>query len=122
MVLVGFQFADESGLKYRPAVVLSSRACHRNRQEVIVAAVTSNVRRSFFGDYLLAGWKESGLLLPSIVTGILRTIKVQMIHRRLGSVPASELAAVDENLCKILGLRARAQEQGTLTLRKRHEG
>lgn len=110
MVLVGFQFADESGLKHRPALVLSSRACHRNRQEVIVAAVTSNVGRALFGDHLLAGWKQAGLLFPSIVTGILRTIKVQMVHRRLGSAPASELAAIDVNLCKILGLRARARE------------
>ncbi len=110
VVLVGFQFADESGLKYRPAVVLSSRAYHRNRQEVIVAAVTSNVGRAFFGDHFLAGWKEAGLLFPSIVTGILRTIKAQMVHRRLGSAPASELAAIDGNLCKILGLSRRARE------------
>jgi mRNA interferase MazF len=111
VVLVGFRFADESGLKYRPAVVLSSRACHRNRQEVIVAAVTSNIRRTLFGDYLLAGWKEAGLLFPSIVTGILRTIKGQMVHRSLGSVAASELAAIDMNLCEILGLRAKVRQR-----------
>jgi mRNA interferase MazF len=102
--LVGFVFADESGAKHRPALVLSSRACHQGRQEVVVAAVTSNVDRVLFGDCTLAGWKEAGLLFPSLVTGILRTIRMPMIHRRLGSVSSRELAAIDANLCNILGL------------------
>jgi mRNA interferase MazF len=45
IVLVGFLFFDESGLKHRPAVVLSSKAYHRYRREVVVAAVTSNIDR-----------------------------------------------------------------------------
>lgn len=104
IVLVGFLFADESGLKHRPAVVLNSAAYHRDRREVIVAAVTSNVARVLFGDYFLVGWKEAGLLFPSIVTGILRTIKASMIHRRLGSVPALEMTSIDRRLREILGL------------------
>jgi hypothetical protein len=69
-----------------------------------VAAVTSNVDRVLFGDHLLAGWKEAGLLFPSLVTGILRTIKAQMIHRRLGSIPPREMTSIDLNLHKILAL------------------
>lgn len=107
MVLVSFLFSDESGLKHRPAVVLSLPAYHRNRQEVVVAAVTSNADRVLFGDHLLAGWKEAGLLFPSIVTGILRTIKSQMIYRRLGSIPVCEMTSIDQNLHKILGLEMR---------------
>jgi hypothetical protein len=38
------------------------------------------------------------------VTGILRTIKLQMIHRRLGSVSTRELTAIDANVRNILGL------------------
>jgi mRNA interferase MazF len=105
VVLVGFLFADESGMKRRPAVVLSSRAYYQNRQEVVVAAITSNVDRVRFGDHALAGWKEAGLLFPSLVTGILRTIKLRMIHRRLGSVPVREMKAIDLNLLEILSLK-----------------
>jgi mRNA interferase MazF len=104
IVLVGFVFSDESGMKHRPAVVVSSPAYHRNRQELVVAAVTCNASRLLFGDHALAGWREAGLLFPSVVTGILRTIKEAMIHRRLGSVPAREMAAIDGILCEILGL------------------
>lgn len=104
VVLVGFLFADESGWKHRPAVVLSSSAYHRSREEVIVAAVTSHVSRVLLGDHVLAGWKDAGLLFPSIVTGILRTIKAAMIHKRLGSVPAREMTAIDRTLRDALGL------------------
>ena len=74
VVLVGFLFSDESAKKLRPAVVISSAAYNRSRQEIIVAAITSNIRRRLFGDHLIAGWKGAGLLFPSLVTGIFRTI------------------------------------------------
>ncbi len=104
VVLVGFVFSDESGKKFRPALVLSSPAYHRGRHEVIVAAITSNVRRRLFGDYVMAGWKEAGLLFPSLVTGILRTVKRTMIDRRLGTLPRSDLEAVDWAMRRSLGL------------------
>ncbi len=104
VVLVGFVFSDESGVKHRPAVILSSPAYHRHRKEIVIAAITSNIDRVLFGDYPLAGWKEAGLLFPSLVTGILRTVKVQMVRRRLGSVSRRELAAIDTNLRNILAL------------------
>jgi mRNA interferase MazF len=107
IVLVNFLFSDESRLKHRPAVVISSPIYHRSRQEIIVAAVTSNIDRMLFGDYLLAGWKEAGLLFPSLVTGIIRTIKSEMIHRRLGSIPPREMTYLDLNLHEILGLKIR---------------
>lgn len=104
VVLVGFVFSDESGKKLRPAVVISSAAYNRARQEVIVAAITSNVRRRLFGDYFIANWKESGLLFPSGVTGILRTIKRSMIDRKLGSMTKADLDAIDRELRRSLGL------------------
>ncbi len=104
VVLVGFVFSDESGKKLRPAVVISSPAYNRARQEVIVAAITSNVRRRFFGDHLITNWKAAGLLFPSLVTGILRTIKQTMIARKLGSIPKPDMAAIDLELRRFLGL------------------
>ncbi len=104
VVLVGFVFADESGRKLRPAVVISSPAYQRSRHEVIVAAITSNVRRRLFGDHLIADWKAAGLLFPSVATGILRTIKRTMIERRLGAMPRPDLEAIDRGLHGSLGL------------------
>lgn len=104
VVLVGFVFSDESGRKLRPALVLSSPAYHRGRQEVVVAAITSNIRRRLFGDHVIADWKGAGLLFPSLVTGILRTIKRTMIDRKLGVMPKMDMEAVHRELRRSLGL------------------
>jgi len=104
VVLVGFIFSEESGRKLRPAVVISSAAYNRAREEVVVSAITSNVRRRLFGDYLIDNWRGAGLLFPSLVTGILRTIKRTMIDRKLGSIPKLDLEAIDRHLRRSLGL------------------
>jgi mRNA interferase MazF len=103
VVLVGFVFSDESGTKVRPALVISSAAYHR-RQEVIVAAITSNTSRRLVGDHVVAGWKTAGLLFPSVVTGIVRTVKRSMIERTLGTMPPSDMASVDRQVRRMLGV------------------
>ena len=50
IVLVRFVFADEKGAKQRPGLIVSSDRYHGGRQEAILAAMTSNVRRLLFGD------------------------------------------------------------------------
>jgi mRNA interferase MazF len=104
IVLVNFVFPDESAKKLRPAVVISSAAYNRSRQEVIVAAITSNVKRRLVGDHLIAGWKGAGLLFPSLVTGIFRTIKQSMIDRKVGTMPKPDMQAIDLKLRQSLGL------------------
>jgi mRNA interferase MazF len=104
IVLVKFVFADEKGVKQRPGLIVSSARYHRSRREAILAAITSQVGRSLVGDYHLTQWKEAGLPLPSTVTGIIRTIKQDMIVRKLGALPASELAQVEAQLRASLAL------------------
>ena len=104
IVLVGFVFSDESGRKLRPAVVVSSSAYNRARQEVVVAAITSNVRRRLFGDHVITDWKAAGLLFPSIVTGILRTVSRAMIERKLGAMGKPDTDAIDRELRRALAL------------------
>jgi mRNA-degrading endonuclease toxin of MazEF toxin-antitoxin module len=105
VVLVRFVFADESGWKNRPALVLNNAQYQRRRRELIVAAITSNVTRLLYGDHLLVGWKNAGLLFPSVVTGILRTVKQDMVHRRLGALPEADLTALSALLRKTLALQ-----------------
>lgn len=104
VVLVGFVFSDESGRKLRPAVVISSQDYHRARQEVVVAAITSNVRRRLFGDHPITDWRGAGLLFPSLVTGIVRTVKGTIVDRRLGSMLRPDMEAVDRALRRSLAL------------------
>lgn len=104
IVLVRFVFADEKGVKQRPGLIISTDHYHYGRREMIVAAITSNVGRLLIGDYKIKAWRESGLLFPSIVTGIVRTIKQEMICGKMGGLPASELRAVGDKLRDILSL------------------
>lgn len=104
VVLVKFVFADERGAKQRPGLIVSTDRYHQGRRETILAAVTSNVGRLLVGDYKIKAWREAGLLSPSIVTGIVRTIKHDMIAGTMGKLPASELHLVDDKLREILSL------------------
>lgn len=108
VVLIRFIFADETGAKRRPAVIVSTADYHHSRQEAIVAAITSNVDRLLAGDHLVIGWQEAGLLLPSVATGVIRTIKQAMIERRLGIMPPEDMQAIRGKLQQALGLDAQA--------------
>ena len=104
IVLVKFVFADEKGLKRRPGLIVSTDGYHQNRQETILVAITSNIDRMLVGDYKIKAWRECGLLYPSIVTGIVRTIKHDMIATKMGELPVSELHSVEDKLREILAL------------------
>jgi mRNA interferase MazF len=104
VVLVKFVFADEKGVKQRPGLIVSTDPYHQGRRETILAAITSNIGRLLVGDYRIKAWRESGLLHPSIVTGIIRTIKQDMIASKMGELPAAELRSVEDKLREILSL------------------
>ena len=104
VVLVSFVFADESGSNVRPALVISSARYNRGRREAVVAAITSNVMRRLIGDHAVSEWKAAGLLFPSVVTGVIRTIERSMIRRRLGALSSTDLASVEKELRSSLGL------------------
>jgi len=103
IVLVDFGFSEGTGSKKRPALIISSDNYHKGRQEVIVAAITGNIKRELFGDTGIDKWKEAGLIYPSLVTGIIRTLKDNMIMRKLGTLLQQDLQKVQKNLGKAMG-------------------
>jgi len=105
VVLVGFVFSDETGERRRPAVIVSSEAYHKSRQEAIIAAITSRTDRILAGDHLIKDWGEAGLLFPSVATGIIRTIKQGMIAKKLGIMPLPDMKEIEGNLRDALGLK-----------------
>lgn len=103
IVLVDFGFSEGTGSKKRPALIISSDNYHKGRQEVIVVAITGNIKRVLFGDTKIDKWKEAGLIYPSLVTGIIRTIKDSMIIRKLGTLSQQDFQKVQKNLWKAMG-------------------
>ena len=64
IVLVNFVFAEETGSKRRPVLILSSNCYMEERQDVIVSAITSNTLRLLVGDHLMFDWEAADLLFP----------------------------------------------------------
>ena len=104
VVLVRFVISDGTGARRRPAVILSSDEYNQGRQEAIVAAITGNMQRLLVGDHVIGGWREAGLLYPSVATGIVRTIKRSMIERTLGRMGESDLRTIRNQMRRFLGL------------------
>ena len=104
VVLINFMFSDETGLRRRPAVIVGSDAYQQGREEAIIDAITSRTDRVLTGDCIIGDWQGAGLLSPSVATGIIRTVKQDMIARKLGVMPGTDMKAIDSKLRAVLGL------------------
>lgn len=68
VVLVPFPFTDHSASKQRPAVVVSTARYNTARPDIILMAITSQLRATAaFGEVWLTDWYAAGLLKPSAV-------------------------------------------------------
>lgn len=104
LVLVSFPFSDQLGNKKRPAVVVSSDAYNRKRLDVILMAVTSQVRRApGFGDVVIRDWEGAGLLKPSAVKPVMFTAEKQVVLKRLGHLKFEDQQAVRKVISTIIG-------------------
>jgi hypothetical protein len=63
VVLVPFPLTDRSCAKKRPAVVVSSHGYNTNRRDIVIIAITSQVRTPLgFGETMFADWQGAGLI------------------------------------------------------------
>ncbi|MCP4278301.1 MAG: type II toxin-antitoxin system PemK/MazF family toxin [Gammaproteobacteria bacterium] len=87
IVLVCFPFTDQRGSKQRPAVVVSSAAYNQARPDIILMAVTSQIRAKVgFGEATIQDWKAAGLLKPSAIKPIIFTAEKTIVRKRLGLI------------------------------------
>ncbi len=104
LVLVPFPFTSQAASKRRPAVVVSSAAYAIARPDVVLMAVTSQVRPSpALGEAWLSDWAASGLLKPSVVKPVLATLEQRLVIRTLGQLMAADLQRLRTALASILG-------------------
>ncbi|MFN8525504.1 MAG: type II toxin-antitoxin system PemK/MazF family toxin [Chloroflexota bacterium] len=117
IVLVPFPFTDHSTVKRRPAVVVSSARYNRERTDLIVAAVTSQVRPSqTIGERLLGDWMAAGLIKRSVLKPLLSTVHSSLVVRRLGALSERDLKSLSAALREMLGSDAdRPSHQAGLT-------
>ncbi|MBN2143805.1 MAG: type II toxin-antitoxin system PemK/MazF family toxin [Candidatus Aureabacteria bacterium] len=105
VVLVGFVFSEQTGKKQRPAAVISCESYNKSRQEIIIAGITSNIHRKLKGEIHIRHWKEANLLYPSVISGVIQTIKREMVVRRFGELHPDDLKNYQQTVSReILGL------------------
>ncbi|MCP4005468.1 MAG: type II toxin-antitoxin system PemK/MazF family toxin [bacterium] len=104
VVLVPFPFTDQSASKRRPAVVVSSEAYHNERPDLVILAITSQVRPGArIGEVAIAQWKEAGLLKASVLKPVVATIERGLVLRKLGRLEEEDRRALRGVLDVILG-------------------
>ena len=104
IVLVPFPFTDQSAVKKRPAVVVSSDAYNRKRPDIIIMAVTSQMRSAgYFGDIVVNQWQQAGLLKPSVIKPIVTTIERSLVIKTLDRLKKEDRNSLRESFYKTLG-------------------
>jgi mRNA interferase MazF len=64
--IVAIDFPGVTGVKRRPAVVISSPVYHTSRPDIVVCLITSQTGIVGPTDYILEDWEQAGLRLPSV--------------------------------------------------------
>lgn len=104
IVLVPFPFTDQSAAKKRPAVVISSEAYHQQRQDLIIMAVTSQVKSAqSVGETFVQDWQDAGLLKPSVIKPVITTIERSLVINQLGQLKGNDQTALRGVIEQILG-------------------
>ncbi len=103
IILVPFPFTDQSAAKQRPAVVVSSNAYNRARQDLILMPITSQLRVNAFGDLLVQDWQAARLLMPSAVKPVLATLAQSRVIKPLGALSARDQTALKALIPQLLG-------------------
>ncbi len=104
IILVPFPFTDQTTSKKRPAMVVSSNAYNNDRPDIILMAVTSQMRHlGKTGEAEVVDWKEAGLIKPSLMKPILTTIEKNLVLKKLGQLSKKDRHALQEILQTIIG-------------------
>jgi len=72
--IITVDFPGVTGIKRRPAVVLSSAIYHANRPDVIVGLITTQTTMLGMTDYVLQDWQAAGLRVASVFRSFIVTL------------------------------------------------
>ena len=93
--VVTIDFPGVTGVKRRPAVVLSSKTYHHNRPDLIVGLITSQITAAIGPtDYLLLDWSVAGLRVPSAFRSFLTTLPPAARPVKIGELTQRDWASI----------------------------
>jgi mRNA interferase MazF len=97
-VLVPIPFSDLTSNKVRPAIVVGRGSFPG---DLFVVPVTSQLASA---DFVLAGWRQAGLNVPSGVKGQISTLEERLVRKIVGRLTAEDASALDKHLRRWLQL------------------
>lgn len=104
VLLVPFPFTDQSATKKRPAVVISSEPYNTERPDLIIMAITSQLRlTATLGEILIDQWQEAGLLKPSAIKPVITTLEKALVIRVMGALASKDQHALRKAVRLIIG-------------------
>ena len=104
VILVPFPFTDQTTIKKRPAVVVSSTDYNTHRLDIVLMAITSQLRPTpSFGEISVNKWRQAGLIKISAIKPIFTTIEKTLVIKQLGQLADEDKKALSSALQKILG-------------------
>lgn len=104
VVLVPFPFTDQRGAKRRPAVIVPSHDYNAGRRDVVIMAITSQVRTPLgFGESMVGDWQGAGLIEASVLKPVFATIEQGLVLRVMGRLVAADNKALHELVSAVLG-------------------
>lgn len=96
--VVTAEFPGITGVKRRPAVVLSSVTYHSTRPDVILGLITSQIAGPVQpSDYLLQDWQAASLNRPSLFRSFLVTLPDSAVTV-IGHVSARDWQAIQQRV------------------------
>jgi mRNA interferase MazF len=106
VVLVPFPFTDQSGSKKRPAVVVSGGRYNAYRHDIVIMAITSQVREPLaFGEAMIANWQAAGLIKISVLKPVFTTIEQSLVIRMMGTLSVADVNALQEIVGDVINAR-----------------
>ena len=103
ILLVPFPFTNQSASKQRPAVVVSTQEYNRERLDIIIVAITSQIKSSAtIGEVTITNWTNAGLLKPSVIKPVIATIEQTLVRKKLGHLDKIDRTSLHSMLRNIL--------------------
>ena len=104
VVLVNFPFTNLKSSKKRPAVIISSEEYNISRPDIILMALTSQIKTQLgFGGVLINKWQEAGLPKPSLLKPLIATVEQDVVVKKIGRLSYSDIENLVCTMQDVLG-------------------
>lgn len=85
-------------------MVISSAAYQRERPDLIILAITSQIRATHaFGEAVVQDWQAAGLIKPSALKPLVTTIDTRLVRKTLGTLSTNDQYRLKAIIADIIG-------------------